>query len=421
MNRLAPTSAIPLAYYALAHAGLATALIVVGLDPGLPGSTFYHPRMIALVHLLTLSWISGSILGSFYIVGPLALRLAMPVRIGDWLAFSAFASGTSGMVWHFWINLYDGMAWSACLATGAVGWVAIRAWHGLPRARLPWPVAVHVALAFLNILLAAALGIVMGFNRSRGFLELPPLGILFAHVHLAAVGWATMMAVGLSYRLIPMMLPAAMPAGASTAASAILIETGLVVLIASLLFAPAWVPAGAMLIVAGLVSFVLHIRATLKRRLPRPPALPRRDWSTWQTHVALGWLTFTSAIGLALSLGIPEEWRLASMWLYGTAGLVGFLAQIVVGIQGRLVPLYDWYREFGAGGARPRHAANSLPSSRYAGAILLAWSMGVPALAFGLAAQRHNAIRMGAMLMLAGVVTGAGYIVAMTRKVGRDR
>ena len=129
------------------------------------------------------------------------------------------------------------LAWSACLATGAVGWVAVRALRDLPRARLPWGVALHVALAFLDILLAAALGIAIGFSRSRGFLELPPLGIMFAHVHLAGVGWATMMDVGLSYRLIPMMLPAAMPAGA-------------------------------MLIVAGLVSFVRHIRDTLKRRLP---------------------------------------------------------------------------------------------------------------------------------------------------------
>src|SRR5215203_2554293 len=66
----------------------------------------------------------------------------------------------------------------------------------------------------------------------------------------------------------------------------------------------------------------------------------------------------------------------------------------IVGIQGRLVPLYEWYREFGTGGARPRHAANALASSRYAGAILLAWSMGVPVFALGLAAQRPHAIRI---------------------------
>jgi hypothetical protein len=421
MNRLAPTSRIPLAYYAVAYGGLASALIVLAVDPELPASSFYQPRMIALVHLLTLSWISGSILGSIYIVGPLALRLPLPARTGDWIAFAAFASGVAGMVWHFWINQYDAMAWSACLVTTAVAWVAVRTCAGLRHAALPWPIALHVALAFVNFIAAAMLGILIGFNRSGGFLSLPPLGIMFAHVHLAAVGWATMMVVGLSYRLIPMMLPAAMPAGASIAASAILMEAGLVVLTLSLLLAPAWVPAGAGLIVGGLVSFVLHIRTTLKRRLPRPPALPRRDWSTWQAHAALAWLTIAGAIGLALGLGIPSRWRLAWMWLYGIAGLLGFLAQIVVGMQGRLVPLYAWYSGYGAAGAPPRHAANSLPSARFALAILLAWTVGVPVLAFGLPAGQAHAVRIGAILLLAGIISGAAYIVFMLRKAHAPR
>ena len=33
----------------------------------------------------------------------------------------------------------------------------------------------------------------------------------FAHDHLAKIGWALMMAVGLSYRLLPIIVPAAMP------------------------------------------------------------------------------------------------------------------------------------------------------------------------------------------------------------------
>ena len=70
---LVPGSRLPLAYFALAHASLAAALVALVASPDLPGGFFYHPRMIALVHLLTIGWISGSILGSFYVVAPLAL------------------------------------------------------------------------------------------------------------------------------------------------------------------------------------------------------------------------------------------------------------------------------------------------------------------------------------------------------------
>jgi hypothetical protein len=136
---------------------------------------------------------------------------------------------------HFWINTYDGMLWSAGLAAAAVAWVGWRAWAGLPGSAAPGPVALHVRLAFFNFLAAAAAGILLGVNRTRGFVTVSPLALLFGHIHLAAVGWATMMVVGLAYRLIPMMLPAAIPTGRALAVSAILIEAGLAVLFVTLL------------------------------------------------------------------------------------------------------------------------------------------------------------------------------------------
>ena len=415
-SELTPSSAIPLAYYALAHAGLALALLVLIADPGLPAGSFYHPRMVALVHLLTIPWLTGSILGSFYIVAPLALRVPMPAGRTDWLAFWSFALGTGGMVSHFWIGTYDGMAWSAGLVSAAVAWVAIRAWRGLPRSPAPRAVTLHVALAFVNILAAAGLGVLIGLDRSRGFLGIPPLAATFAHAHIAAIGWVTMMVVGLSYRLIPMILPAAMPTGRSIGASAVLIETGLVTLVVALLLDSqhAWV--GALLILAGLGSFVTHIRGTVARRLPRPPALPARDWSTWQTHVAFLWLLIAAVLGVTLSFGVGADRRLTLMWIYGVAGLVGFLAQIVTGMQGRLVPLYAWYRAFAAKGAPPERAANALPHAPYARGIFLLWAAGVPLLAWGLPAENRLAIRLAAILLLAGVNCGGAYVVYMLRQ-----
>jgi hypothetical protein len=411
---LLPASAIPIAYFTLAHLSLATALLTLALRPEIPGGFFLHARLVALVHLLTLGWISGSILGAFYIVGPLALRLPMPAGRADWAAFAMFGLGISGMVSHVWMGDYDGMAWAATLVVVAIGWVASRAWRGLPAAIAPWPVKLHVALAFLNLLAAAVFGMIMGLDRSRGFLGLSPLTAMYAHAHLAAVGWATMMVVGLSYRLIPMFVPAAMPTGRSLALSAVLIEGGLVLVVTALLRRSPWLPLGGALIVAGLGSFTAHIRRALRHRMPRPPALPRRDWSTWQTHAALLWLVVAAALGMALSIGVPGRWRIGVTWVYGVAGLVGFLAQVVVGMQGRLVPFYAWYRAFAAlEGAAPERAANALPSARFARVIFVLWTAGVPLLAWGLATERPRTIAASAVLLLCGVGAGGAYLVSM--------
>ena len=413
-----PSSALPLAYYAAAHAGFGAALLVLGIDPSIPGASFYQPRLIALVHLLTIAWLTGSILGSCYIVGPLVLRIPMRVGKADWVAFGAFVLGASGMVSHFWINTYDGMAWSALLVTGAVAWVGSRVVHGLKGSRIPWGVRLHVALAFLNILAAAVLGMVIGFDRSRGFLS-SPVSAVFAHAHIAAIGWVTMLVIGLAYRLVPMMLPAVMPSGRSIAVSAILLEIGLVVLAVSLMTGSGCEWLGALLIVGGVVSFMTHVRRMLARRLSRPPGLPARDWSTWQVHLAFAWLLVAVASGVVLSIGAPDDDRLSLMWIYGATGLVGFLAQMVVGMQGRLVPLYAWYRAYALTGSPPARSSHALPSAAFARSILLCWAIALPLLVWGLPTADQLAIRAGALVLLAGVGLGATYTLYMVRRVHR--
>jgi hypothetical protein len=221
-----------------------------------------------------------------------------------------------------------------------------------------------------------------------------------------------MMVVGLSYRLIPMIVPAAMPTGSSMARSAVLLEAGLIVLVVALVHGSTWSVAGALLIVAGLASFVREVRAIVARRLPPPAALPRPDWATWQTHAAFFWLLLAAALGLLLSFPLPPGWLIPLGWTYGTAGLIGFLAQIVVGIQGRLLPLHGWYRGFEAGGMRPPAvSAHALARPALAKFIFVVWLAGVPLLTAGLVAGSAFAITAGSVLLLAGVTANAAQMV----------
>jgi len=405
---LLPASGIPLLYFAFAHVCLALACAVLIARPDLPGAYFFHPRMTAVVHLVTLGWISGSILGAFYIAGPLALGL--PLRPGwlDRMGFASFAAGTLGMVLSFWTGEYHGLAWSAVLVAASVGHVAQRAWRGLPHARVPWPVKLHVALAFVNMLLASGLGLLLAMNRQSGWLPWSPQLAAFAHAHFAAVGWAMMMVVGLSYRLIPMIVPAAMPSGSSLATSAILLQAGVGVLVVALISGSSWTAVGALFIVAGLVSFVARVRSIVAKRLPRPPALPRPDWATWQTHVAFVWLLVAAAIGVRLAMPGHTPWLVELQWLYGTVGLIGFLAQIIVGIQGRLLPMHGWYRAFEAGGMQPpARSVHTLADPRLTRLIFLTWTLGVPSLAAGFVAANPRAIATGSVLLLGGVLLNA--------------
>jgi hypothetical protein len=61
----------------------------------------------------------------------------------------------------------------------------------------------HIVLAFVNVFGAATMGVLIGFDKVYHFLPGFVLANVFAHAHLAAIGWASMMVVGVAYRLLP--------------------------------------------------------------------------------------------------------------------------------------------------------------------------------------------------------------------------
>jgi hypothetical protein len=120
--------------------------------------------------------------------------------------------------------------------------------------------------------------------------------------------------------------------------------------------------------------------------------------------VAFVWLLVAALSGILLTAPIPLAWTVSVGWVYGTAGLLGFLAQIVVGIQGRLLPLFAWFRVMESANMQPpSRSVHSLASPGLARAILLAWAAGVPLLAIGLATARVPMIGAGSAVLLGAV------------------
>jgi hypothetical protein len=274
-------------------------------------------------------------------------------------------------------------------------------------------VSLHLALAFANIGMAGAAGGALAVSRVVGGLSWSPLTMALAHGHLAVLGWATMMIFGIGYRLIPMFLPAAMPSGRGLGLSAVLLQLGTLGLVVSLMTGvPAW-PAG--LLVAGACgTFFWWIRRTVRQRRPRPIDLPQRDWSTWHTHLAVAYLVVAVALGGWLAIGDPP---VTVTWAYGAAGILGFVAQMVSGIQGRLVPLLAWYRALeGRDGELPRRSVHGLIAPRLACAVFMTWLAGLPLFTAGLMTEHHGAIAAGAATLLAASLLSASHGVVIVRR-----
>jgi hypothetical protein len=381
-----PPRLLPTLYVGAAHVALAVAFGAVAADPRGVSGFFYHSRMLAIVHLVTLGWITASILGSLYVVGPIALRMWIPATWLDYTACALVFIGIVGMVAHFWIQDDAGMACSAATVGAGIMVVGVRVVRCLGSAGLPPAVSAHIVLAFANIFGAATMGILIGFDKVYHFLPGFVLTNVFAHAHLAAIGWASMMVVGVAYRLLPMVLPSAMPKGMRLWISAVLLEAGVAGLFVTLLLRGplAWI--FALIVVAGFAAFMSQVAWMLRRPRPRPPGLRRPDPAVLHAGASFASLGIASALGVWLTIAEPSSGMLRLAMAYGVFGLVGFLAQLVVGMEGRLLPIFAWYWAYANTGYKgPVPSQHEMPWRRGQDVVFVLWLFGVPALAGGLA------------------------------------
>ncbi len=328
-----PSRRLVLVYLGTAHVSLALAFALVGSDPLAVAGFFYHARMVAIVHLVTIGWIAMSILGNVYVVMPMTLGRPMPARTGDYVAYALVVIGLVGMVAHFWLEEFSGMAWSAATAAAGVAYVVGRLVVNLRSASTPGGVKLHLYLASLNILAAVTMGVLLGFDKVYQFLPGYVIANVFAHAHLAAVGWVSMMVIGLAYRMLPMMIPAAAPSGRTIYVSAILLEIGVAGLFVSLVLRSALSTVFAVAIVGGFAAAGAHVVWMLNRRRPPSPGKPRSAFAMAHVVTAAGWLVLACVSGTLLTLAPMTETTLRAALVYGVFGLVGFLAQIVVGFE----------------------------------------------------------------------------------------
>jgi hypothetical protein len=102
---------------------------------------------------------------------------------------------------------------------------------------------------------------------------------------------------------------------------------------------------------------------------------------------------------------------------YGVFGLVGFLGQMVVGMEGRLLPLFAWYRALERrNGDLPRHSVHRLIAPPLALAVLLAWLVGLPVFTVGLMTAHHGAIAAGSAMLLGATVISAAHAAVIIRR-----
>lgn len=303
---------------------------------------------------MTLGFLSSLMMGMLYRLAPMLLGVEARSRGLASVQLAFFLVGAWGMISHFWMAEWIGMSWSAGLVWAA-SVAQLLNFRGLFRSspKSPWPrrfVASSVVYFFLAASLGVILAVAKAYDLRFSFLAERQLANVFAHAHLAGVGWVLSMIFGFELKLVPTTEgnPSSLPYRFA------LLHLGTLGLASAFLLDRTPLPFALALAVACGWQVMGPAKAFVTGRA--------REWEL----LALATLLLTAALGLALSLGWPEETSPArgrAQLAYGFLGLFGFMTLTVVTVAFKLFPIFVWKERFQADfGKRPVPGMKDLPS-----------------------------------------------------------
>ena len=346
----APSPLLPLAY--LVCAAVAFLLAAAGslwLASDLAGH-YYHPRLLALAHVVTLGWITMAIMGASYQLIPIVLERAIwsERMAGGQLAIVVVA--VAGMVAHFYLGTGLGLA----IAAGLLGLGVVLhlvnvglSLRGLNR----WSFATRlVVLGYAGLALTTLFGLALALNRLWRFLPDDYLPILHAHVLLALFGWVAPMILGIAGRVYPMFLLSPEPRGAVSRLQLGTLALGTPAVALGVIGDRRLLSLGALLLT---VTAVIHAGSTLE--MVRRRKRPELDWGLRFAATATVFLLPAAALGLLLATDLLSGPRPALAFAVLVLG--GWISLTIAGMMLKIVPFLVWYRIYG-----PRAGREAVPT-----------------------------------------------------------
>ncbi len=332
-DELRPPRSVSVVCLAGAAAYFAAAWVLAFIAANDVVEYFYQPRVLAVVHSLTLGWTSLTIMGVLYQFIPALTKRRVAWSGGAMFQVALYLAGVTGMVVSFWVGRLGGTALSATLVAAAILLFAAQIVPPLLGARRADATAVGVLCAVLFYATTALLGLTYAWDKVFGFLGGSVLSNIAGHAQFGLAGWVTLTICAVSYRVVTAFLLPTTPSPAAARWQVLALAGVVPILGIALLARSRWAAAPALAGVACLVWYAaILFRIAQTRRM-------QIDWAMRHVVAAMIHLFAGLLCGLLLFAVDPHSSlgsRLATT--YGLLVLVGWISNYIVGIGNRMAP-----------------------------------------------------------------------------------
>jgi hypothetical protein len=408
VGRPAPVALVASYFGAALLCWLAAAAALVAAAEQLANEGLASQEVLLAVHLVGLSFLPLAVTGAALHVLPTLLRN----DVTAWRGWAALPLLCAGPVLAYAIaHDLDVTTWLAAAAV-ALGFVLV-AWEigalvaRAPRGRMLLASRFGVAASTFHAGAALVVGAALADRGWRPLFGIPPDRVIAIHLHLAVIGWLTLLIVTVGRTLTPMLSLAPAEPRRRLPVEELVLTAGLWLLLLGL--ALGWRVAsavGALLVLGAVVAF-----AVLTARIGRRHRLDGLEGPL--THVVTGvfFLLQATILGLGMVFGLdPTPARLMG---YVTALLLGWAAGVTLGHLGKLLSLSAW--TWWPAGPRPKQAALYPRPIWLAEAILFA--VGVEMLLNGVLRGAEVLTLVGALILVGSALT-ACVAAAVTLRAG---
>jgi hypothetical protein len=330
---------------------------------------FYQPRVLAIVHTLTLGWISLTMMGVLYQFVPALTKHPVSRPGGARWQVLLFAAGSFGMVVSFWFGRLEEAAWSATVVAIATLLFTAQIAPGLVRAPRIDGTVVGILSALVYFSATALLGMLYTWDKVHPFLAGSVLSNIAGHAHLGLIGWITLTICAVSYKIVTAFLLPTEPLPRSARLQVFSLAVLVPLLVGALPLRSRWAVLPAIAVFAAMLWYgAILAKIAQTRRMPI-------DWA--MRHVVA-----------------------AVFHSYGLLLLVGWISNYIVGIGSRMAPGI-----IGLGGT-------PLLSGPHAALVFVLLNGGIVAVAVSLLTGSARGLRLAvlaplgaALLFIASLVT----------------
>lgn len=396
------TGTAPLTLPAI-HLGAAAIFLLLGslalwyIAPMLAQGLYNAPAVIAATHLFTLGVITVTIFGALSQLFPVAFGAPLVSPRAGYVAWALMVAGIPLFTLGLWLTHHPLRDTGLALATAGFLTAGTNVALTLPRARSRGPAWVGVGIALGFFVLTIVLGVVLAANLQWGFLRAFRLRALAVHLHVALLGWALVMIIGIAHRLLPFFVvtedverPQARWSLMCMVPGTLLVGTGLAFAI------PAITWGGLVLVEVGLALLFAH--AFLVMRSRRKPI----DTALLMVGGGLCFLAVAAILAPLVLLRATGNTNLAVA--YVTIGLLGIIL-FIVGVTNRIGPFLSWISRFRARKGKERiPMVAELPSRVVGTAQAAAMLGGIPLLTAGILLRQVLLARAGAAMFAVGAM-----------------